>query len=129
MMTDDEIIAVVQAHKEGKKIEYCSNQFRVWFPLTCSREWGRFDSRCYRVAPKQEPKELWLQDCGGGMWQEKFTGWGRHFQAVDVAPEPRKPREWTLCDGRDHENWIVVPPNHDSVRCGGESVRVREVIE
>ena len=43
-------------------------------------------------------------------------------------PLPRKPREWLLCNGREHTHWIIVSSTHDTKQCGGELFHVREVI-
>ncbi len=90
MMSDSEIIAVVQAHKEGKKIEFTTDG------------------------------DNWYL-CENPMWN--FTK--SHYR---VDTEPRKPREWWMCNGYDKKNWIVIPADHGS-RCHGEMVHVREVIE
>ncbi len=98
-MTDDEIIAVVQAHKEGKKIEWRFDAGRIqnatayWEPLTESWNWGDFRDREYRV-----------------------------------APEPRKPREWWIelrCDG----SFIQMFTHSAQLTRGGELVHVQEIIE
>ncbi len=66
-MTDDEIIAVVQARKDGKRIqsraseEYYGRKFN-------EEEWGDSDP----------------------------AAWDFYHQDYRVAPEPRKPREWWL---------------------------------
>lgn len=72
MMTDDEILTVVQAHKEGKKIE-------------CK---GRHLS--HPMIPK------WNE------WTDSNPHWNFAEFDYRVAPEPRKPREWniTICNGQ-----------------------------
>ena len=49
MMTDDEIIAVVKAHKEGKEIEGRSFEDREWFSAIPT--WN-FEVCEYRVKPE-----------------------------------------------------------------------------
>lgn len=153
-MTDDQILAVVQAHKEGKEIEYCSNPIGVWFPLTKSSEWGYFATRNYRVKPEQTD-HLWLQDIGNGLWQEKSWGIGRHFvldksdashlkyvepNTADTSKEsgePRKPREWIIHIPRNGVHGEIsvnlYPANsrgHDfGYVADKECLKVREVIE
>lgn len=51
-------------------------------------------------------------------------------KASQEINHPRKPREWLLCDGTNHERWVVVNEDHlHLVSCEGERVRVREVLE
>ena len=65
-MTDDEIIAVVQAHKEGKKIQnrYAmqpgeANRYNEWIAID-NPSWNFFNYD-YRVAPEpRKPREFWL---------------------------------------------------------------------
>jgi hypothetical protein len=58
-MTHDEIIQVVQAHKEGKVIEFKNRHSGVtnWWPVKARPIWN-FNALAYRVKP--EPKEYWL---------------------------------------------------------------------
>lgn len=89
-MTDDEIIAVVQAHRDGKQIEF------------------RF--------------------CGGGNWHDApDPEWNFSHRDYRVAGEPRF---FWLCNGKDRKNFVVVDPEeHDTGRCGGEMIKVQEVLE
>jgi len=94
-MTDDEILKVVQAHKEGKRIQGKSpQQSNVWVDLTVEPIIWNFMKCEYRI-----------------------------------APEPRKPREFWLCNGRDRSDWVMVPETHSTNCCGGEKIKVREVLE
>jgi len=63
-LTDDEIISVVQAHKEGKKIE-----------------WRHYDRKGNPTA--------WYAPIEG-----RYPNWDFAFYEYRVAPEPRKPREF-----------------------------------
>lgn len=58
MMTHDEMIAVIQAHKDGLKIEYklSSYQDGLWIPVS-SPVWD-FKEVEYRIA-KTVPRKLW----------------------------------------------------------------------
>ncbi len=59
-MTDDEIISVVQAHKEGKEIQVNSNG--TWRSVMGHPVWN-FPEHEYRVAPEpRKPREWWLND-------------------------------------------------------------------
>jgi hypothetical protein len=88
-MSDDEILAVVQAYKEGKKIQVCSPiEGAKWHD--CERPMWAFDNLDYRV-----------------------------------APEPRKPREWSVHVVTD--GVITSFPLHENMI--QETVRVREVLE
>jgi hypothetical protein len=89
-MTDDEIVAVVQAHKEGKQIQ-----------LRCSNipEWTN--------VVRNEPR------------------WNFEFIEYRVAPEPRKPREWTVFVTPDKQ---IISWNNGTVDAYG-LIRVREVMD
>ena len=88
MMSDDQILEVVQAHKEGKKIQVLAIHSDLGWQNCDSPSWD-FARTNYRVAPEpRKPRELWLQECtradgtGNGLWQEKFEGLGTHFREV-----------------------------------------------
>ena len=72
-MTDDEIIAVVQAHKEGRKLEWRHLGEDRWW--TCSPRFGwRFDVVEYRVSPHpRQPRE----------WDVHVT---KHGQIIGYSP-------------------------------------------
>jgi hypothetical protein len=70
IMTDDEIIAVVQAHKDGKKIQVQSGHFHDWETLSdrCEVQWN-FGLFNYRVAPEpRKPREFWLYPLRHGLY-------------------------------------------------------------
>ncbi len=102
-MSNAQIIEVVQAHMDGKKIQIrkmgTHQGFRdgKWYDVVNPR-WD-FDSCDYRVAPesveelcpccgkprKCEPSkeiDIWLQDNGGGNWQAIGWGIGYHMKSV-----------------------------------------------
>ncbi len=59
-MTDDEIIAVVQAHKEGKPIQSRHMNDPYWMNNPTEFQWN-FGVYEYRVAPEpSKPREWWL---------------------------------------------------------------------
>lgn len=60
-MTDDEIIAVVQAHKEGKRIQ-CSLPHGDWFDWpNVIAPYGDFIHSNWRVKPEpRKPREWWV---------------------------------------------------------------------
>ena len=70
-MTNDEIIAVVQAHKEGKKIERrLRNSITALWLLAPDPVWN-FNEHDYRVALEpRKPRELVLIYKGNGTWKE-----------------------------------------------------------
>ncbi len=78
-MTDDEIIAVVQAHKEGKAIE-SRNAGGVWRACTPEPAWN-FQDRDYRV--KREPREWWLAIRGDGRVFEELPGYAMCYGALE----------------------------------------------
>ena len=68
-MTHDEMIEVIQAHKEGKEIEYKSNVTGEW----CASGKPAWDFQCfeYRIkATPPEPKTIWVNECGVGYADE-----------------------------------------------------------
>lgn len=72
MMTDEQILEVVSAHKEGKEIEWRDRRHAVceWHNLRRSTSGGWF-------------------------------GWDFQNLEYRVVPEPRKPREWIVVEGHD----------------------------
>jgi len=147
IMTDDQILEVVHAVMESRKIQ-CQSADGNWYDLPIlgvKLDFATFD---YRVA--HEPKEWWLDFHNGGKSAEVYNhnycgdcvlvreveGATSVKPTVDAStvkasqetiPESRKPREWWLCDGIDHKYWIIVDDKHTD--CRGELVRVREVLE
>jgi hypothetical protein len=103
-MTDDQILEVVQAHKEGKKIQ------------------GRLLGSCPLYLNGIDDK--WVDLISGVDWNFKETEYR-------VAPEPRKLREWWISPitpvGFTKPSTTAHPINHDYAPSG--HVRVREVIE
>lgn len=58
-MTHEEMIAVIAAHKEGKKIEFCRGLDHDWEP--CENPGFDFIAYLYRVKPEPpEPREWWV---------------------------------------------------------------------
>ncbi len=69
-MTHDEMIAVIQAHKEGKWIQYrvLRAPDKVWVDCFDGDPCWDFFHHDYRVKP--EPLELWaVMDSDGIVWQ------------------------------------------------------------
>lgn len=59
MMTNDEIIAVVQAHKVGKVIEW-TEKGRIFWQEATTPCWD-FHAKLYRVKPEPpKPREFWI---------------------------------------------------------------------
>ncbi len=157
MMSDDEIIAVVQARKEGKLLQWkTTNEVPNLSWMNGAPYPFDFSSYIYRVAPEPPEcmTEIWLQDEGSGIWKEIGWGIGVHF-LVDTNPSkgklpkvpeprkicaccgkdmddghnhlPRKPREWWI-----HLNASGMHEVHETTEnrshCG-HCILVREVIE
>lgn len=55
-MTHDEMIAIIQAHKAGKKIQYAEKGTEVWIPCVNEPAWN-FYCRDYRVDPVEDKRE------------------------------------------------------------------------
>jgi hypothetical protein len=121
MMTDDQILEVVAAHKEGKKIQsrVRGNGLRPeegWGSPSDKPDWN-FYCWDYRVAPEPRERKDWWLDFKNTHHAEVYS-WNYggdcvHVQEVEGAtsgePEvisstvktfpqapPRKPREWIL---------------------------------
>ena len=64
-MSDDEIIAVVQARKEGKTIQFKYIYGRQeWHDTTSNSPVWNFHERQYRVKPEPpKPREFWITKC------------------------------------------------------------------
>jgi len=58
-MTDQEIVDVVRAHMEGKKIEIRDKEIGVWMTHEPFKLGWNFVDLDYRVA--KEPRRVWLQ--------------------------------------------------------------------
>ena len=56
-MTHDEMIAVIQAHKNGGKVEYMGRAEITWTPVSGNPLWN-FAAHDYRIKP--EPRSLWV---------------------------------------------------------------------
>lgn len=56
MMTHDEMIDVIRAHREGKQIQF-SSPGNGWRNCLDDPSWN-FQTNCYRVKP--EPREIWV---------------------------------------------------------------------
>ena len=74
-MKIDDMIAVLQAHKEGKPLQFqARDELNKWDDCTASPIFN-FSSYNYRVKP--EPREFWLayhdRDCNGlhGVYRDK----------------------------------------------------------
>lgn len=90
MKTIDEMIAVMQAFKEGKKIEYHAIAIpnKKWQKAARpSWDWSNFD---YRIT--REPKEIWVNEyhhsgawLGGGAYSKK-----EHAESLAAEDAVRK---------------------------------------
>lgn len=118
MMSDDEILLVVKAHKEGKKIQVLAIHSDLGWQDCRNPSWN-FGTTTYRVAPEpRKPKQWWLEFKDGGTHAEvhfnNYCGDCVHVQEIEGATSgepsvasdtvrasqeinsPRKPREWRL---------------------------------
>lgn len=62
-MTHDEMIAVIQAEKDGKIVQMTHNMGGS--PWGDHNRWDPFDFACYKYRIKPEPKELWVNEYDG----------------------------------------------------------------
>ena len=69
-MTHEEMIAVIQAHKEGKQIQYRRGENMQW--LDCTPQWDfvLFDYRIKPAEPKKVKMFCWLHR-GALYWNEE----------------------------------------------------------
>lgn len=75
-MTDKEIIAIVQAHIEGKQIQYYDKINHKWQDCSDNAPCWNFSTTMYRVKP--EPKVRPYKDqyeCWMNMQEHKPLGW------------------------------------------------------
>jgi hypothetical protein len=100
MMTDDEIIAVVQAHKEGKKIE------------------------CRSIDRTNPHMNGTVSD-----WKQCKPYWNFDLFEYRVTPEPRRPREWMCMLNPDGTITPYDKPVSPEFLLASKTIRVREVIE
>ena len=63
-MTHDEMIAVIKAHKDGKKIECKRNDEDVQWKAVKNPLWD-FNRNDYRIA--REPRKCWVRWLGDGL--------------------------------------------------------------
>lgn len=125
-MTDDEIIAVVQAHKEGKKIQWrfcCGEQ--QWKDMTI-HDWD-FQRNDYRVSPESQTEERCVI-CGRKIADIVAAGGtAEHYSSPTFfvkSDSSRKPREWWLSlDAFGNPRCTPQDRPHQGY------VHVREVIE
>lgn len=75
-MTDKEIIAVVQAHSEGKQIQFLDNHFKDWLDCNDNGPAWDFSSYDYRVKPEKKIRPYKDRDeCWNDMQKHKPFGW------------------------------------------------------
>lgn len=66
MMTHDEMIAVIAAHKEGKRIQFKHKGTATWYECN-DPNWG-FDAYDYRIKPEpREPRVIWVNEYEDGL--------------------------------------------------------------
>ena len=63
-MTHDEMIEVIQAHKDGKRIQCAMKNTETWVYATDVPSWN-FAQLNYRIA--REPRKCWLSFPPGGV--------------------------------------------------------------
>jgi hypothetical protein len=79
MMTDDQILEVVSAHKEGKKIEYSWGSCVNWYEFLPQDKWN-FDRYVFRVAPEPHKPREWVTNVINGEIQ------GSGHRITNVTP-------------------------------------------
>ncbi len=120
-MSNAQIIEVVKAHMDGKRIQIrkmgSQQGFRdgKWYDVENPR-WD-FDSCDYRVAPETKELKIVIKQC------DKCG----NFTPFEVKDELRKPKEWWLLDNGDGRP--IGYENPMMVGALGKYIHVREVIE
>ena len=83
MMTHDEMIAVIAAHKEGKEIQFKFKNLPDW--EKCREPIWDFHAFDYRVKPEpREPMVIWVNEYKNG-----FTGF--QYSSLEKALQGRNP--------------------------------------
>jgi len=136
MMTDDEIISVVQAHKEGKKIQFQTRIGTIWRDCEVSFKepsWN-FNLYRYRVAPEPRKPREWRVVVTGG---DEICSYSPLFYG-EPPSYTIKVRE-VIEPSRDQRTWFAEFPLDGSVgqiftdprqlTKGGKLVRVMEILE
>ncbi len=127
MMTNNEIIAVVQAHKEGKQIQSRHLHDTHWMNNPTEFQWN-FGVYDYRVAP--EPQRFMKGYCFPCHINDRATIGMIKVEQVPFGEgenpiQPRKPKEWWI-----HFNNSGMHEVHgDDVAHCSHCVHVREVIK
>lgn len=88
----ESMIEVLQAYKDGKKIEYFSQGDCSWKPLFAPPCWS-FNTNKYRIAPEPKKKvklEAWLMPTGALVWYDmsKVNAW-----STDCVRVPSEDKE------------------------------------
>lgn len=67
-MTHDEMIGVIQAHKDGKAIQYRNIWHHVWDDCVGNNPKWAFNNTAYRIKPEpREPRVIWVNEYEDGL--------------------------------------------------------------
>jgi hypothetical protein len=100
MTTDDHILEIVQAHKDGKKIETMSDLHPEWVDCMANPVWN-FAHQSYRIAPEErefkshgidinkwaDEKGLPWKVVGAADIHDNTNNWIGNFSSFDDAEE------------------------------------------
>ena len=94
-MTHDEMIAVIQAHRDGKAIQFCGYGMAGAWDDVIHPDWD-FANYEYRIKPEpQKPREWWIERMPDGeknLWTcPRSAVIGRYQEIIhvrEVLPEP-----------------------------------------
>lgn len=84
------LIAILQAHSEGKEIEFYSSDFNEWHTAAMTNIIGLIDNvDSYRIKPEQKFRPFAsAEECWAEMQKHQPFGWvksrGRYFSIVSV---------------------------------------------
>lgn len=116
-MTHDQMIAVIQAHKEGKHVQCKLNPSGIVNQELIERADALLKERLAALGAATHVKPAYD-------WSDKTCDLF-DFVSYDyrVKPEPPKPREGYISYG-----WLQPAPCHDHSDCVGKWIKVREVL-
>lgn len=100
-MTHDEMIAVIQAHKEGKEIQF-KGESDSWLDVTVATPNWNFYDRVYRVKPTPTKRLMRMDDLPAVFWV-RCKGVSTWFLATEVCGNTLCTVQGPDLDLKDHE--------------------------
>ena len=83
-MTDDQILEVVQGHRDGKQIQMFRDEREGWLPVQVPG-WNFHDFK-YRVAPEpRKPREWWAEVPSDGSVGQLFQNLSQNTKGHELV--------------------------------------------